>query len=468
MTISTQNRSLVAIGLAVAVAAALVWTLGCGRSPRPHNVLVVTLDTMRADRLPAYGFSGVDTPALDRLAAQGVVFEQAFAAVPLTLPSHASLFTGLYPHHLNMRDNVASPLAPEFTTMAEVLRERGMATGAFVASGVLGPSRGLDQGFVVYSDAAGAGCGGRAPRARRAANDVVDETIAWLGEQRGSFFAWVHLYDTHRPYRLPDEYTGRYDNPYLDAIAFEDAQIGRLLDHLDSRRILDDTLVVIAGDHGESLGDHGEDSHGIFIYQEALHVPLIMRGPRLLPRRVSAVTRLVDVMPTVLDLFGERLPELDGVTLTSVFARPDADLELEVYAESLYSQRFGWSGLRSLRADRYKVIEAPRPELYDLFTDASEQRNIFDQKPHIAVAMLERLLKVGGPAGQTVGRHPGIDPAAAERVASLGYIGGSIDARPAAVSSAGDPKDHITTFNQMTTLQAQTAALLSRDAGACK
>ena len=468
MPMSRQNRSLIAIGLTVVAAAALAWTLGCVSTAGPRNLLIVTLDTMRADRLPAYGFSGVDTPALDRLAAEGVVFEQTFAAVPLTLPSHASFFTGLYPHRLNMRDNVASPLAPEFTTMAEVLRERGMATGAFVASGVLGPSRGLDQGFVVYNDAAGVGCGPGAARARRPADEVVDETILWLGEQKAPFFAWVHLYDTHRPYKIPAEYAGRYDNPYLDAISFEDSQIGRLVDYLESRRILDDTLVVVTGDHGESLGDHGEDSHGIFIYQEALHVPLIMRGPRLLPRRVSAVTRLVDVMPTVLDLLGGRVGDMDGVSLTSVFARPDVDLNLEVYAESLYSQRFGWSGLRSLRADRYKVIEAPRPELYDLFTDPSEQQNVFNQKPSVGAAMLERLRAIGGAAGQTVGPRAGIDRAAAERVASLGYIGASADVRPVMASSAEDPKDHITTFNQMMALQVQSASLLQRERAGCR
>jgi arylsulfatase A-like enzyme len=465
---SRHNRSLAAIGLTVLVAAALVWTLGCGATARPRNLLIVTLDTMRADRLPPYGFSGVDTPALDRLAAEGVVFEQAFASVPLTLPSHASLFTGLYPHRLNLRDNVASPLAPEFTTLAEVLRERGMATGAFVASGVLGPSRGLDQGFVVYNDAAVTGCGAAAARARRPADEVVDDAILWLGEQHAPFFAWVHMYDTHRPHRVPAEYAGRYDNPYLDAISFEDSQIGRLVDYLEGRRLLHDTLIVVTGDHGESLGDHGEDSHGIFIYQEALHVPLIMRGPRLLPRRVSAVTRLVDVMPTVLELLGGRVADGDGVSLTSVFARADVDLDLEVYAESLYSQRFGWSGLRSLRADRYKVIEAPRPELYDLFTDPAEQKNIFDQKPGVGAAMLDRLRAIGGPAGQTVGVRPGIDRAAAERVASLGYIGATADARPVVAPSAEDPKDHIATFNQLMALQVQTASLLSRDVRPCK
>ncbi len=467
MTMSLENRRACVMGAILAAGAAAVVIAACSGTPRPRNLLFITLDTMRADRLPSYGFSGVDTPALDRIAAEGAVFEQAFASVPLTLPSHASLFTGLYPHRLNLRDNVATPLAPEFTTMAEALRDRGLMTGAFVASGVLGPSRGLDQGFVVYNDAVAAGCSS-APRARRPANEVVDEALKWIAEQPTAFFAWVHLYDTHRPYQLPSDYQGRYDNPYLEAIAFEDTQISRLIAHLEARRILDDTLIVVTGDHGESLGDHGEDSHGIFIYQEGLHVPLIVRGPGILPRRIGAVTRLVDLMPTVLELFGVAIPEIDGVSLTSFFSRADVDDNLEVYAESLYSQRFGWSGLRSLRADRYKVIEAPRPELYDLHTDPFEERNVFEQKPQVGAAMLERLRAIGGPRGQTLSHRPGIDRATAERVGSLGYVGGG--SQPARVVSSNneDPKDHIATFNQMMTLQVQNAALFQHRRSECR
>jgi choline-sulfatase len=225
---------------------------------------------------------------------------------------------------------------------------------------------------------------------------------------------------------------------------------------------------VVTGDHGESLGGHGEDSHGIFIYQEGLHVPLILRGPGILPRRVGAVTPLVDLMPTVLELFGTPMQEVDGESLTPFFSRGDVDPNLEVYAESLYSQRFGWSGLRSLRADRYKVIEAPRPELYDLFNDPLEERNIFEQKPQVGTAMLERLRAIAGPAGQAALHRPVIDPAAAERVASLGYIGGGSAPAPLSTASNLDPKDHIATFNQMMTVQAQNAVLFQNRRSACR
>jgi arylsulfatase A-like enzyme len=217
---------------------------------RPRNLLLITLDTMRADRLPAYGFTGVLTPALDRIAAEGAVFEETFAAVPLTLPSHASLFTGIYPPRHGVRDNAGAPLSNEFTTLAELLRERRLGTAAFVASSVLAPRRGLEQGFDLYSAGEPARCSG-APPARRRAAEVVDEAMSWLGRHDAEpFFAWIHLFDTHRPYDLPAEYTDRYFDPYLAAIAYEDAQIARVISHLETRGLLTSTLIVVAGDHG--------------------------------------------------------------------------------------------------------------------------------------------------------------------------------------------------------------------------
>ena len=194
---------------------------------RPHNLLLITLDTMRADRLPAYGFDAVETPTLDRLATGGVVFEETFAAVPLTMPSHATLFTGLYPPKLSVRDNADAPLLPHFESLAELLRDRGLTTGAFIASGVLTRSRGLDQGFAVYDDELPPSCSGRR-RARRSANEVVDHALSWFARAAPEpFFVWIHFYDTHRPYELPSEFSRRYQDPYLAAIAFEDAQIAQ-------------------------------------------------------------------------------------------------------------------------------------------------------------------------------------------------------------------------------------------------
>lgn len=419
----------------------------------PRNLLLITLDTMRADRLPPYGFTGVDTPALDRIAAEGAVFEDTFAAAPLTLPSHTSLFTGVYPPRHGVRDNAGAPLANEFTTLAEVLRGRHLRTAAFVASSVLAPRRGLDQGFDLYSAGKPERCSD-APPARRRAAEVVDEALAWLeGHDAEPFFTWIHLYDTHRPYDLPAEYKDQYFDPYLAAIAYEDAQIARVLRHLDTRGLLSSTLIVVAGDHGESLGDHGEQSHGIFLYQEALRVPFLIGGPGVSPRRVTTVARLVDVMPTVLDLFGVTTSGLDGVTLARAGARPGTDPSLEVYSESMYPRRFGWAPLRSLRADRYKVIDAPRAELYDLVSDPGEERNVLGAHPAVAAAMLHRLRAFDSGQEPAVPTGAELDNAVLDRIASLGYVGRIAAQSPAPPGEETDPKDRIAIFNRMTTLQ---------------
>lgn len=435
-------------------AALLLWELPGPASiavARPRNLLLITLDTMRADRLPAYGFTGVLTPALDRIAAEGAVFEETFAAVPLTLPSHTSLFTGLYPPRHGVRDNAGAPLSKEFTTLAEVLHERGLRTAAFVASSVLAPRRGLEQGFDRYSVGEPARCSGATPARRRAAQ-VVDEALSWLERYDAEpFFAWMHLFDTHRPYDLPADYKDRYFDPYLAAIAYEDSQIARVIGYLETQGLLTSTLIVVAGDHGESLGDHGEQSHGIFLYQETLRVPFMVRGPGVSPRRVTTVARLVDVMPTVLDLFGVSTSRLDGVSLARVGTRSGSGPHLEVYAESMYPRRFGWAPLRSLRADRYKVIDAPRAELYDLISDPGEERDVLAEHPTVAAAMLHRLRSFE--SGQEPPATPGaeVDKAVLDRIASLGYVG-SIAAAPSTGQQA-DPKDRIAVFNKITSLQ---------------
>jgi arylsulfatase A-like enzyme len=316
---------------------------------RPRNLLLITLDTMRADRLPPYGFSGVATPALDKIAAEGVVYENTYAAVPLTLPSHSSLFTGMHPPTLRVRDNADPPLGAEFTTLAEVLRSHGLRTAAFIASAVLASGRGVEQGFDLYSAGAVSLCSGGPPLRRRAA-EVIDDAMKWLTvDDAKPFFVWVHLFDTHRPYDLPDQYNDGGIDSYLSAIAYEDSQIARLIDHLQSRGSLEDTVIVVAGDHGESLGDHGEESHGIFLYQEALRVPLMMRAPGMAPRRVADVARLVDVMPTVLEVFGVPYSGLEGTSLLHASTLAASDSQREVYGESMYPLRFGWAPLRSLR-----------------------------------------------------------------------------------------------------------------------
>jgi choline-sulfatase len=278
--------------------------------------------------------------------------------------------------------------------------------------------------------------------------------MSWLGGHDSEpFFAWIHLFDTHRPYDLPDEYKDRHFDPYLAAVAYEDSQIARVISHLETRGLLKTTLIVVAGDHGESLGDHGEESHGIFLYQEALRVPFMVRGPGVSPRRVTAVARLVDVMPTVLDLFGVSPSGVDGVSLAQAGTRDGSDPRLEVYSESMYPRRFGWAPLRSLRADRYKVIEAPRAELYDLISDPGEERNVLTEHPTVAAAMLRRLRSFESGHESTGAPATEVDNAVLSRIASLGYVG-NIGAQ--AMGQPGeqtDPKDRIAVFNKITSLQ---------------
>jgi arylsulfatase A-like enzyme len=315
---------------------------------------------------------------------------------------------------------------------------------------VLAPHRGLEQGFDLYSAGEPARCSG-APPARRRASEVVDEAVSWLERHDAEpFFAWIHLFDTHRPYDLPADYRNRYFDPYLAAIAYEDSQIARVIRSLETRGLLTSTLIVVAGDHGESLGDHGELSHGIFLYQETLRVPFIISGPGVSPRRVKTVARLIDVMPTVLDLFGLPTTGLDGVTLTQAGTSSGTDPVLEVYSESMYPRRFGWAPLRSLRTDRYKVIDAPRAELYDLDSDPGEERDVLAEHPTVAAAMLHRVRSFE--TGQEPPATPGaeVDKAVLDRIRSLGYVG-SVAATPPGEQT--DPKDRIAVFNRITSLQ---------------
>ncbi len=360
--------------LVPAACAGFWWSLA-HRRPVPIGVVIITLDTTRADRLPAYGYMDAAMPYLDRLAREGIVFNRAISVAPLTLPAHASLFTGLYPPRHGVRDNAGQALAPHHATLAELLQARGFRTGAFVGSVVLDPDRGLAQGFQTYigvrpRDAVGPLMG------QRRADEVVDDAVRWLDGVEGRFLLWAHLYDPHRPYDPPQPFRSDIHDPYVGEIAFADSQIGRLLDALDRRRLLDETLVVVAGDHGESLGEHGERDHGRSLYEGVLRVPFIIRAPGFRPARIGAVVRLVDLMPTVLDFYGMTAPRLDGVTLTGLMSGRQPDLGLEAYAESVDPRRFGRTTLRAMRDARFKVIEAPCPELY-----RSRRRSVRNDKP---------------------------------------------------------------------------------------
>jgi hypothetical protein len=276
------------------------------------------------------------------------------------------------------------------------------------------------------------------------------DAVHWLDTIGGSrFFLWTHLYDPHRPYDPPEPYASIYGhNPYVGEIAFADSQIGRLLEALEQRALLDRTIVIVAGDHGESLGERGERDHGVFIYENVLRVPLIVRAPALAPFRVGEVVRLTDVMPTVLDLLDVPAPPVDGVSLVDVMRGRRRDLNLEAYSESLYPARLGWSPLRALRDGRFKLIDAPRPELYDLERDPFEEQNIYDERRALAKAMTARAAVVAkgresppAPEGRTR-----VTPELQARLAALGYLGSAVTREAQGRASLPDPKDCIGTY----------------------
>ncbi len=421
------------------------------------NVLLITLDTTRADHLGAYGFQSISTPNIDRLAREGVLFEQSTTAAPLTLPAHASLFTGRFPPGHGVRDNVGFVLDPREITMAEIVARDGYRTGAFVGARVLSSDRGLNKGFDTYRD----DFHPPAERTqvvpdglRRRASDVTDEALRWIaGVGSSRFLAWLHFYDAHRPYDLPEPYASAYaSRPYDGEIEYMDAQVGRIRAFLDERRLLDSTILIVIGDHGESLGDHSEAAHGIFVYESVIRVPFIIRAPfeRLHGRIVADVTRSVDVLPTLLALLGMRSPvPLEGTSLIPLMTGSVGSLNLEAYSESLYPLRaFGWSELHALRAGRYKVIAAPTPELYDLESDPFEEHNKYNEQRALGEQMVARLHELQrrseAYARPERSRVDG-EAETAARLASLGYIGRSrsADTSRAIGVPRPDPKDQI-------------------------
>jgi arylsulfatase A-like enzyme/Tfp pilus assembly protein PilF len=439
-------------------------TLPRGVTRTGLNLVVITLDTTRADRLGAYGYPHAGTPNLDALAQDGLVFEHASTAAPLTLPAHSTLFTGRFPPEHGVRDNGGYFLNDSEHTLAEVLKARGYETGGFIAAYVLDSKWGIAQGFNTYFDnfdlskyqvmSMGA--------IQRPGNEVVDQALPWIDQHRAApFFAWVHLYDAHTPYDPPEPFKSQHPgDPYQGEISFADAQVGRVVQFLRDRDLLDRTVIVVIGDHGESLHDHGEAGHGFFVYESTLHVPLIMRVPfsTMQRRRIADPVRSVDVMPTVLDLLGVPPPAqavLDGVSVTPLMTASRPDMGLEAYAEAVYPlHHFGWSDLRALRQGRYKLVAAPTPELYDLQDDPTEQKNIFRDRKALGDRMLGRLsemeahFKASAPARSEAVE---VDPDAKARLAALGYVGSFVASVGDDSSRAGlaDPKDKVHLFNQI-------------------
>jgi arylsulfatase A-like enzyme/cytochrome c-type biogenesis protein CcmH/NrfG len=446
----------------------LLLALGFPRFLRAEapNIIFITVDTTRSDRMGFLGSKKGLTPNLDIVARQGVVFEQAYSQAPLTPVSHATIFTGTYPQFHTVTD-FGHPLPALLPFLPEILKKSGYHTGAFIGSLILDPKAsmapGFDRGFDVFD--AGfhpkhAPGETRYDTVERRAGEVVQRAITWLSKQHPSpFFIWLHLYDPHAPYDPPPPFDARYKDPYDGEIAYADASLGKLFTYLRQHGLYERSLIVMMSDHGESLGAHGEAMHGIFLYDETIHVPLLFKLPSslLAGRRVSSRVRLVDVAPTLLSMLSLPLPPtFQGESLVSLMkATPKTtSVDLPAYAETDYPHRaFGWSALRSLREGKYLFIRSPKTELYDQSQDKTDQRNLVASSPAVASTLLAQLNDLRDKTSSYKGDKPeqALTAEQSEKLAALGYAGSSTAATSADPLQGADPKDKIEISNVLHT-----------------
>lgn len=444
-----NKKKILIVLLLLLAASGFFFLLRQGGTGTAWNVLIITLDTTRADHIGAYGYKAAQTPNLDRLARQGVMFENSYSCVPLTLPAHSALFTGRYPIANNVRNNGSYFLPENEITLAEVLRDHDYDTRAVVASFVLLSKFGVNQGFSLYDDSLDSHEMIRNYKSEIPAEQVFEKFSAWLGQNDGQhFFYWLHFYDPHTPYRPPLEFAKRYpSNPkglYDGEIAYTDVWVGRVIQSLRERGLLERTLVVIAGDHGEAFGEHVEQGHGIFCYEEALKVPLIFYAPKLFgkARTTAARVGLVDVMPTVLDLFGFEIPRaVQGRSFRSLLKGGSEKEARTFYFESLYGrEEMNWAPLTGLLHQDYKYVSLPEPELYDLGVDPAEKLNLFLRKNLLARNLDKRLAKFIADHSQSSGEtRRELSAGDKEQLQALGYI----SAFSSQAATALDPKQGV-------------------------
>jgi arylsulfatase A-like enzyme/Tfp pilus assembly protein PilF len=414
---------------------------------QPPNVLLVTLDTTRADRLGSYGDKAAETPALDRIATRGVPFQRVSSPAPLTLPAHASIFSGTLPRHHGVRDNTGFTLSSGVSTLAEAFAGHGYETAAFVSAAVVERGHGLERGFQHYDDHMHYGSREAFQYVERGASQVVDAALARIPELPEPWFVWVHFYDPHAPYIPPEPFRSRFaKDPYRGEIAFVDRELGRMLEAV-RQRSSGAPVIVVAGDHGESLGDHGEETHGLFLYEAATRVPWLMEGPGIRAgRTVETRVSLIDLAPTLLDTLD--LPPLgktDGVSrLKEIAGKRTAkeSVELEAFLPAF---SYGLAPLRALIEKEYKYIEAPTPELYNLQDDPGERTNLALRETD-RLRRMRKNLRQQTEDDEPVPRYIGQDAVEQRRrLASLGYLSGAAKA----TGVGRDPKDAIAAITEI-------------------
>ena len=422
-------------GAAAALALIVLWSVGCSgggdselRVPDGTPIILISVDTLRSDRLPAYGYGGVETPAIDRLREDGILFERAYTHIPLTLPAHTSLLTGRLPPEHGVRDNLGYTIDSEKAPLLQqTLKKAGYATGAGVSAFVLRRATGIGAGFDLYQDdidiIPDPGSTG-VQTIQRSGTETLDAVRPWLRSATdGPFFLFFHIFEPHTPYTPPPEYAARYPSPYDGEVAAADDAVGDLLDELRSLGGYEKALIVFLSDHGEGLGEHGEDEHGLFLYRSTLQVPLIIKLPQAkrAGEIVSDPVQLIDVFPTLVSALGLPLAkDLQGTPLLTR-SRPDPRAN-PIYAETFFPRlHFGWSDLAALIVGRHHFIEAPQPELYDLLEDPDEMKNLVGSEPALETelrATLDRYDRnLEGPAAA--------DRETRRQLEALGYVGGA-------------------------------------------
>ena len=434
----------------------------------PPDIVLVTIDTLRADHVGAYGAAFGATPGLDALARLGVVVEEAVVQVPQTRPSHASIFTGLLPFQHGLRDNGSPPLPRAVPTLASSLKKAGYVTAAFIAAYPVSRASGLDSGFDVFDDPFGGGAdflASSGDRNERPAQEVVARAIEWMAKPSARpRFIWLHFFEPHYPYEPKPPFASRFaGSPYDGEVATADAQLKRFLDRFPPSV---SRLVVVTSDHGEGLGDHGEDEHHLFVYDSTLRVPLVLAGAGLVAgRRVKGQFRSIDLLPTLLELTGVPAPRVTGVSRAANLRTGTVIPDNQSYAESLYGAlHFGYAPVRALRGEGFKYIDTPREELYRVAGDSGETTNLAESRAPLAAAMRTHLRQLHGEDATRAAIVAPLDPGTIERLASLGYVGGA--AAPSGPTPAGrlpDPKDRLEPYRRYS--GAVNAAIAARRRG---
>jgi arylsulfatase A-like enzyme/Tfp pilus assembly protein PilF len=475
---SERLRAFAAIPFVFVVILVIASMVGCGRSeqsespppvkePRARalegveqrnlNVILVTLDTLRSDRISSYGSNLVDTPNIDSFASEGVLFSNAASTVPFTLPAHSSILTGLYPPGHGVRENVGYTLDPSIPTLAEVLSDGGWTTAGFVSAFVLDGRWGIDRGFDHYFDDFNLADFETAnlSSVQRSGDVTIAEAVRWLDgrPEDAPFFLWLHLYDPHDPYTPPEPFKSQYPGrPYDGEVAYTDSLIGDFRRALEERGLLSSSLVILTADHGEGLGDHGEGQHGFFVYESTIHVSLIVRPPTVTGggRVVDSAVSHVDIFPTVLDAVGLWAPKrVHGQSLLPVILGEEFEADRGVYSESFYPLlHYGWAPLRAYRTDNRKLISAPRPEVFDVIADPREMRDLSLEQPNVTKELADRLAELrteierDAPA---TGAAPDIDAETLAQLQALGYAAGQggVSLEEETDRPRADPKDKI-------------------------